>query len=176
MQITITARHFDLTKAIRTYVEEACEKLTRYFDQIINVHLTLTLENSRNVVDMSLHASKFNLQSQSVQMDMYLAIDEAIENMETQVKKLKDKVTDHQKLRIKEDETFAYANLYESRSEKTKKVVRTKRLVAETLTVSEAIDQFAEIDEEYFVFRNLESDRINVLVKKNNEFYNLIEP
>ncbi|MCB5250322.1 MAG: ribosome-associated translation inhibitor RaiA [Candidatus Cloacimonadales bacterium] len=176
MQITITARHFDLTKAIRTYVEEACEKLTRYFDQIINVHLTLTLENSRNVVDMSLHASKFNLQSQSVQMDMYLAIDEAIENMETQVKKLKDKVTDHQKRRIKEDETFAYANLYESGSEKTKKVVRTKRLVAETLTVSEAIDQFAEIDEEYFVFRNLESDRINVLVKKNNEFYNLIEP
>ncbi|HPY95720.1 MAG TPA: ribosome-associated translation inhibitor RaiA [Candidatus Cloacimonadota bacterium] len=177
MQITITARHFELTKAIRTYVEDACEKLTRYFDQIINVHMTLTLENSRNIVDMSLHAARFNLQSQATQMDMYLAIDEAIENMEAQVKKLKDKVTDHQKRSLKKDTDFAYANLYESNQDaKAKKVVRTKRIIAEILSVNEAMDKFAELDEEYFIFRNVESDKINVLVKKNNDHYNLIEP
>jgi putative sigma-54 modulation protein len=51
MQITITARHFELTKAIRDHVETACLKLDKYFDQIITIHITL--------------ASKFGLQSQS---------------------------------------------------------------------------------------------------------------
>ncbi len=177
MQITITARHFELTKAIRIYVEDACEKLTRYFDQIINIHLTLGLENSRNIVDMALHASKFNLQSQAEQMDMYAAIDEAVENMEAQIKKLKDKVTDHQKRRMKEEPNFVYANLYEKNHEaKSKKVIRTKRIVAESLTVSEAIDKFSEIEDNYYVFRNVESDRINVLVKKDNDYFKLIEP
>jgi len=177
MQITITARHFELTKAIRTYVEDACEKLTRYFDQIINIHLTLALENSRNIVDMSLHASKFNLQSQSEAMDMYVAIDDAVENMEAQIKKLKDKVTDHQKRRLKEEPNFVYANLYEHDHElKSKKVIRTKRIVAEPLSVQDAMDKFTEIEDNYYVFRNIETDRINVLVKKDNDYFKLIEP
>lgn len=177
MQITITARHFELTKAIRTYVEDACEKLTRYFDQIINIHLTLDLENSRNVVDMALHASKFNLQSQSEAMDMYAAIDEAVDNMEAQIKKLKDKVTDHQKRRLKEEPNFVYANLYEQNlEEKSKKIIRTKRIVAEPLSVHDAIDKFTEIEDNYYVFRNIETDRINVLVKKDNDYFKLIEP
>ena len=79
MQITITARHFELTKAIRDYVESACSKLNKYFDQIIAMHVVLALENSRNICELSLHASKFKLQSQAEEMDMYLAIDNAVE-------------------------------------------------------------------------------------------------
>lgn len=177
MQITITARHFELTKAIRDHVEDACEKLTHFFDHIINIHMTLSLENSRNLVDMSLHASKFNLQSQAEAMDMYLAIDEAVENMEAQIKKLKDRVTDHQKRRLKEEPSFVYANLYEkNHEEKSKKIIKTKRIVAEVMTVNDAIDKFSEIEENYFIFRNVESDRINVLVKKDNDYFKLIEP
>lgn len=56
MQITITARHFGLTNAIREYVEEASDKLTKYFDHIINVHFILSLENNRNTVEVILHA------------------------------------------------------------------------------------------------------------------------
>jgi len=177
MQITITARHFDLTKAIRKSVEDSCEKLNRYFDQIVNVHITLTLENSRNLVDMQLNASKFSLQAQAEAMDMYLAISEAVDNMEAQIKKLKDKVTDHQKRRIKEDPKFVYADHYEhDRSKKTKRVVKTKRMVAETLSVDEAIDKLLEIEDNFLIFRNIESDRINVLVQKGEENFRLIEP
>ncbi len=177
MQITITARHFELTKAIRDHVENACEKLTRYFDHIINIHITLSLENSRNLIDMSLHASKFNLQSQAEAMDMYMAIDEAIDNMEAQIKKLKDRVTDHQKRRMKEEPSFFYANLYEkNHEEKTRRVIKTKRIVAEAMTVSDAIDKFTDIEENYYIFKNIETDRINVLVKKDNDYFKLLEP
>ena len=176
MQITITARHFGLTKAIRDAIESSCEKLNRYFDQIVNIHITLNLQNSRNLVDMSLQASKFNLQAQAEAMDMYIAINEAVDNMEAQIKKLKDKVTDHKKQRIKEDPRFVYDNLYEDNvSEKTRRVIKTKRMVADTMTVDDAIDHIIKVDEDFFIFRNVESDRINVVVKKDNNQFKLIE-
>ena len=176
MQITITARHFNLTKAIRDSIEDSCEKLSRYFDQIVNIHITLSIENSRNIVDMSLHASKFNLQANAVAMDMYMAINEAVDNMEAQIKKLKDKVTDHQKKRIKDDPKFVYSNLYEHDvAEKTKRVVKTKRMVADTMTVNEAIDHLSGIEEDYFFFKNVETDQINIITKKDN-YYKLLEP
>ncbi|MGC9361498.1 MAG: ribosome hibernation-promoting factor, HPF/YfiA family, partial [Candidatus Syntrophosphaera sp.] len=102
MQITITARHFELTKAIRDHVESSCLKLKKYFDHIISIHAILSLENSRNICELTLHASKFTLQSQSEEMDMYLAIDIALDKMEAQIKKLKDRVTDHQKRALKD--------------------------------------------------------------------------
>lgn len=177
MQISITARHFELTKPIRDYVEESCEKLTRYFDHIINIHMTLTLENTRNIVEMSMHASKFNLQSVSEEMDMYVAIDAAIEKMEVQLKKLKDKVTDHQKKSVMKDPNFFYSNLFERTSNPSgQRMVKTKRIHADIMSVADAIDQLAAKEKPYMIFRNLETDRINVLVKKNDQFFKLIEP
>jgi len=177
MQITITARHFSLTKAIRDSVEDSCEKLSRYFDQIVNVHITLSIENSRNIVDMSLQASKFNLQASAVAMDMYLAINEAVDNMEAQIKKLKDKVTDHQKKRIKDDPQYVYSNLYENdSSEKTKRVVKTKRMVAASMTINEAIDHLSETEDDYFFFKNIETDQINIITKIDKDNYKLFEP
>ncbi len=177
MQITITARHFDLTNPIRDHVEQSCEKLSKYFDHIINIHMTLSLENSRNIVEMHLHASKFNLQSYSEEMDMYLAIDNAIDKMETQLKKLKDKVTDHQKKSVMKDPNFFYSNVFERTSNPNgQRMIKTKRIQAEIMTVSDAIDKLINKNKPYMIFRNMETDKINVLVKKNEQQYKLIEP
>ncbi len=177
MQITITARHFDLTNAIRDHVEEACEKLEKYFDHIINVHLTLSLEGSRNHVEMSLHASHFSLQSEAEDHDMYLAVDTVIDKMESQIKKLKDKVTDHQKKRLKEDLHFVYADLFERHGgDEPRKRLKTKRIIAETYSIDEAMNQIEKTKDSYLIFKNVETDRINVLVKKDDEHFKLLMP
>ncbi|HNX00022.1 MAG TPA: ribosome-associated translation inhibitor RaiA [Candidatus Cloacimonadota bacterium] len=179
MQITITARHFELTKAIRDYVEAACEKLNRYFDQIITLHVTLTLENSRNICEITLHASKFTLQSESEEMDMYLAVDNTIEKMEGQIKKLKDRVTDHQKKGLKEnnDEYYSRAFLYAKENKgNPRRLIKTKRVVPEVMTVQEALDVMEAGEDDYFIFKNVETDRINVLVKKDADHFKLLEP
>lgn len=176
MQITTTARHFDLTRAIRDHVEKACEKLDKYFDQIINIHITLDLENGRNIVEMALHAAHFNLVSEAEEFDMYLAIDSAIEKMESQIKKLKDKVTHHQKKVSKEDRVYAYANLVERGQDKPRRVVKTKRVVAEPMSLNEAMEKFDTLSDPYLIFMNVETDRINVLVKKDESHFKLLEP
>jgi putative sigma-54 modulation protein len=177
MQITITARHFELTKAIRDHVETACLKVKKYFDQIITVHITLALENNRNICEMSLHASKFGLQSQSEENDMYVAIDNTIEKMEAQIKKLKDRITDHQKKSMKDMGSFSRASTYQGlNSDEPNKLIKTKRVVPETLSVQEALEKLAESEDGYFIFKNVETDGINVLVKKDETHFKLFEP
>jgi len=177
MQITITARHFELTKAIRDYVETSCLKLKKYFDHIITVHVTLALENSRNVCELSLHAARFSLQSEAEEMDMYLSIDTALDKMEGQIKKLKDRITDHQKRALKDHfDDFSRATDFHVNSVDPHKTVKTKRVVTETLSVEEALEKIDDAKEDFMIFKNLETDRINVLVKKDNEFYKLFEP
>ncbi len=178
MQITITARHFELTKAIRDYVETSCLKLKKYFDHIITVHVTLALENSRNLCELSLHAAKFSLQSQAEEMDMYLSIDNAIDKMEGQIKKLKDRITDHQKRALKEQfDDFSRATDFQVDAvDRKRKTIKTKRVVTEPLSVSEALEKLEASQEEYLIFKNIETDSINVLVTKDHEVYKLLEP
>ena len=178
MQITITARHFELTKAIRDYVETSCLKLKKYFDHIITVHATLALENSRNICELSLHAARFSLQSEAEEMDMYLSIDNAVDKMEGQIKKLKDRITDHQKRSVKEtfDEFSRSTDIHVNAVDKARKTIKTKRVVTEVMTVEEALGKLETAKEDFLIFKNLETDRINVLVTKDHEMYKLLEP
>ncbi len=175
MQVTITARHFHLTNAIRDHVYNSVSKLEKYFDNIINAHFILAFENNQNKVELIMHIPKHNLISETSEKDMYLAIDNAVDKMEQQIKKIKGKWTDHyQKKSLKDSSLFVYANLIEKGNDR--KTVKIKRMLAEDLTVDDALNRFDEIDDPYFIFKNLETDRVNVLVKKDENHYKLIEP
>jgi len=173
MQISITARHFDLTNAIRDHINESCVRLERYFDHIMTANFILSFEKNGNKVELIVHAPKHNLKCDTVEKDMYLAIDNAVDKMEKQIKKMKDKWIDHNKKSLKENLHFVYADLIE-RNE-GKKVVKIKRILAENLTVQNALEKFDNTDSIYLVFKNIETDKINVLIKKDKEHYKLIE-
>jgi len=87
---------------------------------------------------------------------------------------LKDKWSDHQKRSLKENAQFVYANLIERKD--TNKRVKIKRMVAEALSFEEAFERFENIKDPYFIFKNEETDRINVLVRKDEEHIKLLEP
>lgn len=175
MQITITARHFDLTNAIRDHVYESSEKMEKYFDHIINTQFVLSFENNMSKVELLVHAPKNNLVSEAEDKDMYLAVDSAIDKMVAQIKKLKEKWADHQKkTSLKDNSRFVYANLIKKNEAKSR--IKVKRILAEDMLLEEAIERFDVGDDPYFVFKNIETDEVNVLIKKDEEHYKLIEP
>lgn len=87
MNITTTARHYDLPPALKDYAEDKVHNLKRYFDHIVNAHLIFSLEKYRQGVEITLHVNGKDFVSKFESEDMYLSVDRAVEKLEEQLKR-----------------------------------------------------------------------------------------
>ena len=92
MQIQITGRHVDITKAIDEFVRSKFEKLERHFDHITQVHVIISVEKTRHIAEAEIHVTGGNLFAQSESENMYAAIDLLIDKLDRQIVKHKEKL------------------------------------------------------------------------------------
>lgn len=95
MQLTLTGHHVDITDSLRNYVETKFEKIERHFDHVVDVQVILTVEKLRQKAEATVHLSGSNIYADDTQEDMYAAIDGLIDKLDRQVKKHKEKITNH---------------------------------------------------------------------------------
>ncbi|HYQ70517.1 MAG TPA: ribosome-associated translation inhibitor RaiA [Gammaproteobacteria bacterium] len=95
MQINLTGHHVDLTAPLHDYVNSKMERLERHFDHVTDIHVVLSVEKLRHKAEATLHVSGGTLFADAVQEDMYAAIDSLTDKLDRQVKKHKEKLTDH---------------------------------------------------------------------------------
>ena len=95
MQLNVTGHHIDMTDSLQNYVETKMDKLERHFDNVTNVHVILSVEKQRHKAEATIHVAGANIFADSENDDMYVAIDALIDKLDRQVRKHKEKVTDH---------------------------------------------------------------------------------
>ena len=95
MQLNVTGHGLDMTDSLHNYVESKFEKLERHFDHVTNVHVILSVEKLRQKAEATLHISGADIFADCTDEDMYAAIDALIDKLDRQVKKHKEKLTDH---------------------------------------------------------------------------------
>ncbi len=95
MQIDLTGHHVELTDPLRNYVNEKFERLERHFDHVTDVHVILSVEKLRHTAEATIHLSGGKLFADSTDEDMYAAIDSLTDKLDRQIKKHKEKLTDH---------------------------------------------------------------------------------
>jgi putative sigma-54 modulation protein len=95
MQISLSGHHVEITESMRNYVNEKIDKLDRHFDQALDIHVILTVEKLRHKAEATLHVSGTSLHADSVQEDMYAAIDGLVDKLDRQGKKHKEKLKNH---------------------------------------------------------------------------------
>ena len=95
MQITTTARHFELTPALKEHIEERMARLRRYFDQLMKSHVTLSVQKHEHLAEISLHANGVIFNGHGKSEDMYVSVDLAVDKLERQIKKHKEKIRRH---------------------------------------------------------------------------------
>ncbi|MBI5040198.1 MAG: ribosome-associated translation inhibitor RaiA [Gammaproteobacteria bacterium] len=95
MQIILTGNHVEITDALRQYVNSKMERLERHFDNVTDLHVVLSVEKLRQKAEATLHLSGNNLHADAIEEDMYAAIDALADKLDRQLKKHKEKVTDH---------------------------------------------------------------------------------
>lgn len=95
MQINLTGHHIAITASLKDYVETRLRRLERHFENITNIHVILTVEKERHKAEATLHVNRGNLFADAERQDMYAAIDGMIDKLDRQLKKHKEKLTDH---------------------------------------------------------------------------------
>jgi putative sigma-54 modulation protein len=92
MNISTTARHYDLAPALKDYAEGKVQNLKRYFDHIVNANLIFSLEKYRHKVEITLHVNGRDFVSIEESDDMYAAVDGSVEKLERQLRRHKGKI------------------------------------------------------------------------------------
>ena len=95
MQINLTGHHIDITPSLRNDVESKFERLERHFDNMTNTHVILTVEKDRQKAEATINVNRGQLFAESEHEDMYAAIDSLVDKLDRQVKKHKEKLTNH---------------------------------------------------------------------------------
>jgi len=95
MQLTVTGHHVEITPPLRSYLQKKLERITRHFDNVIDVHCVLTVEKLRQRAEATVRVSGGTIHADATEPDMYAAIDMLIDKLDRLVRKHKEKTTDH---------------------------------------------------------------------------------
>ena len=99
MQINITGHHVEVTPALRSYVAEKMQRISRHFDHVISINVILNVEKHKNDAEATLHTAGKSLFANASDIDMYAAVDALVDKLDKQVRRYKDRLRNHQAFR-----------------------------------------------------------------------------
>lgn len=95
MQLSLTGHHIEITDSLRDYVSTKLARLERHFDQLTDIHCVLTVEKLEHKAEATIHLGGGTIHAEQTEQNMYAAIDVLVDKLDRQVKKHKEKLTDH---------------------------------------------------------------------------------
>lgn len=172
MNIIVRGKNIQVTPALREYVEKRIGKIEKYFEDIPEAQVTMTVEKDRHRVEVTIPLNGIILRGEEETGDMYASIDLVIDKLEKQVSKHKTKLAK----KLRNQSLRELAAIPKEDEEEEPRVVRTKRFAIKPMPVEEAIMQMNLIGHNFFVFSNAETEEVNVVYKRKDGNYGLIEP
>lgn len=185
MNFTVRGQQIDVTDALREYVEKKFSRLEKYFDAPPTSDGSVTLSTTRGLrtVEVTIPLPGVLLRAEDRSEDMYASIDAVADKLERQIRKHKTKLN----RKFRQDgglkslfveqpaaEVEVPEDVEDEQSDELE-VVRTKRFLLKPMDVEEAILQMNMIGHNFFVFSNIENQEVNVVYKRNDGKYGLIE-
>jgi len=173
MKIIINGKNIDITEGLKERVSKKIGKLEKFFSSETEAHVTLSVQRTRQIAEVTISFNGIVLRAEESNEDMYTSIDKTIDLLERQIRKNKTRL----ERRLHNNE-FKIENLTfeeEIPEEREFKVVRSKRFAVKPMDVEEAILQMNLLGHEFFLFDNAESKQVNVVYKRKDGNYGLIE-
>jgi putative sigma-54 modulation protein len=181
MQVNITFRNMFATDALRNHVQDKLRKVVdKYLDKVTEAHVTLSLERYLHHADINLHAGHFHVRGKEKSEDMYASIDMAIDKIERQLKKHKERLKNHRPahvhahgpVRVRYEVFSAAEDDFGMRPE----VIRSDEFLAKPMSVEEALMQMDLLNNDFLVFTRPESIEVNVIYRRKDGNFGLIAP
>ncbi len=185
MELIVKSRNGKVSERQQTYIKEKLGKLERYLDPINKVTVEVAEEQRRN--EGNIYRAQVTLvgehgillRAEQRAGDLYAVIDVVSDNLQRQIQRYKDKHWRRGKLRRQGGEIVEVApeiNGAPADEDQRPRIVRTKEFQVKPMFSDEAVEQMELLGHNFFVFRDAETDRINVLYRREDGNYGLIVP
>lgn len=175
MQTTVTFKHIDPSEHLKSYVSGKLDRFDKYLDNPAEANVVLTVEKFRHIAEINIAGDKLTIIASEETNDMYAAIDMALDKLEKQIKKSKQKIRERRSAsknrnRSKLEETDILPD------EDAERQIKIRNIEYKPMDIEEAVLQMDLIEDNFLVFSNARSDRVNVLYRCKDGHYGLIQP
>jgi putative sigma-54 modulation protein len=188
MKLLIQGNNIAVTDSIHDYVEQKLEKAVRHFQNMtskVDVHLSVA-RNSRieakHKAEVTVYANGTVIRAQEGSENLYASIDMVADKIARQLRKYKEKQLSkksHANIKtetILEENTLETSLIGDRAPQLPEEVVRTKYFTMPPMTIQEALEQLQLVDHDFYMFRNSETNEINVIYIRNHGGYGVIQP
>lgn len=173
MRFIISGKNIDVTDGLKTAIYEKIGKLEKYFTPDTEIHVTLSVEKERQKIEVTIPMKGNIVRAEEVSSDMYVSIDLVEEVIERQLRKYKNKLLEQKQVAVNFNKSFVEEDV---EADDEIKIIRTKKFAVKPMDAEEACVQMELLGHNFFVFRNADTDEVNVVYKRKANTYGLIEP
>jgi len=173
MQVEISGIHIPITEGIDEYIKKKLGKLNKYLHQVSSARIVLKVEKGRYLAEVNVISNRFTIHGNGVASDLYASIDTAIDKVNRQAKRHKEKIQSH---RSRGGLKKVVSTSRDLSSDTQPKIVQVIRKIAKPMNVDEAAIQLDLEGDMFLVFLNRDTNQVNVIYKRNGGDFGLIEP
>lgn len=172
MRVTVIGKNIDVTPALKETVERKISKLDRYFEPNVSARATLTVQKNSQIFEVTIPFNGVILRCEESTDDMYKSIDLVQAKLERQIRKQRTK------LQRRSNESLRFSSFDEVALEEEDQgeIVKVKRFNIKPMSTEEAILQMELVQHNFFVFKDSDTNNINVVYKRKDGDYGLLEP
>ena len=171
MKIQVRGRNMDTTDALKDYIGKRLGKLDKYIDNLGDAQVTMAVERGFHRIEVTIPINGMILRGEESTGDMYASIDLVVEKLEKQIEKYKGKL---------QKRDARYVNGLRKTAavleDEEPRLVKTKRFAIKPMPVEEAVLQMNLLGHNFFMFSNADTEQVNVVYKRKDGNYGLIEP
>lgn len=175
VRINVTGKNIEVTPALRSYAEKKVAKLEKYLNDgaSASAEVMLRVERGVHIAEVTVNLSGVMLRGEGKTGDMYTSIDAAVDRIERQFNKYKTKI--NRKIHGPKLGEMASSATQVTQENEGPRIVRTKRFALKPMDAEEAVMQMELLGHDFFVFRDADTSEVNVVYKRRDGNYGLIE-
>lgn len=175
MQLSVTFKNIDPSDHLKAYLQEKLDRLDKLLDNPAEANVALSVQKHRHIAEVNISADRLTIIGKEETNDMYSAIDMVSDKLEKQIKKGKQKIRSHRNASRSKTMDMMSAEPVLSDEDRSKEIL-VKNIEYKPMDVDEAAMQMELTPDNFIVFTNSKTERVNVIYRRNDGHFGLIQP
>lgn len=175
MQTSVTFKNLDPSEHLKTYVTDKLNRFDKLLDNPAEANVVLSVEKFRHIAEINIIGDRLSINGREETNDMYPAIDMVLDKLEKQIKRGKQKIRDRRTGAKNRGRDVGFPEVAAGVGERAREIL-VENIEYKPMDVDEAVMQMDLIEDNFLVFTDARTDRVNVLYRRKNGDYGLIQP